>query len=182
LEQAAALPRSSILPQQALIFMNSRMGLPLKDSWWQSMDAKLAARRTEVQDESSLAALAQCAEHGECSLPQNRMQATFEAAMSHPNPSPRLLSTYARYAWNVLGDRSLGLSLQTRAVDGAPRESAYLITLIRMLLARGAPDEARTRWEQLQRLNIGGYLDTELDALRDQIDKVGAASTGQRPS
>ncbi|WP_430388220.1 hypothetical protein [Dyella sp. 20L07] len=179
LEQAAALPQSSILPQQALIFMNSRMDLPLKAIWWESMDAKLKARRPGVQDESSLAALAQCAEHGECQLPKDSMQAAFEAAMSHPNPSPRLLSTYAQYAWNVLGNRPLGMSLQTRAADGAPREAAYLVTLIRMLIARGEDDQARVRWEQLERLNIGGHLDSQLNSLRKQIDKTASPTEGR---
>ena len=54
LERAAALPDSSILPEQALIFMNARMHLPLKDAWWDSMIAKLKAHKPGVQDESSL--------------------------------------------------------------------------------------------------------------------------------
>ncbi|WP_267222683.1 hypothetical protein [Dyella silvae] len=170
LERAAALPKSSILPQQALIFMNSRMSLPLKEAWWESMDVKLRAQRPGVQDESSLAALVQCAEHGQCKLPPDRMQTTFEAAMSHTNPSPRLLSTYAEYAWNVVDDQSLGVELQTRAADGAPHEPAYLVTLIHMLLARGEHEEAQNRLEQLERLNVGGHLDSQIDTLHRQID------------
>ena len=51
LEKAAALPEASILPEQALIFMNSRMHLPIRDTWWDSLIAKLKARRPGVQDE-----------------------------------------------------------------------------------------------------------------------------------
>jgi hypothetical protein len=61
LEKAATLPDFSILPEQALIFMNARMQLPLKDAWWNSMIAKLKARATGVQDESAMASLTQCA-------------------------------------------------------------------------------------------------------------------------
>lgn len=171
LERAAALPQSSILPQQALIFMNSRMKLPLKDSWWDSMDEKLRLRRPGVQDESSLAALAQCAERTECDLPRSRMQNAFEAAMSHPEPTPRLLSTYASYAWNVMGSRSQALALQTRAADGAPGEAAYQVTLIRMLLALGEVVQAHARLAQLQQLNVGGHLDSQIDTLRQQLSQ-----------
>jgi len=179
LERAAALPQSSILPQQALIFMNSRMGLPLKNSWWDSMDDKLRAARPGVQDESSLAALAQCAEHDECTLPEARMQGAFEAAMSHPDPSPRLLSTYASYAWNVMEDRHLGLALQERAVTRAPAEPAYLISLIRMLIAQHDMAQAQTRWEQLRQLNLGGHLDHDIESLQHQLDMPAAAASSQ---
>jgi hypothetical protein len=49
LETAAALPESSILPEQALIFMNSRMHLRIKDAWWDSLISKLRARRPGVR-------------------------------------------------------------------------------------------------------------------------------------
>jgi hypothetical protein len=181
LERAAELPKSSILPQQALIFMNSRMELPLKDAWWNSMTAKLAALRPGVQDESSLAALVDCARHDDCDLPKDKMQAAFEAAMSHPEPSPRLMSTYADYAWNVMGQRELGANLQTRAVNGAPQEPAYLITLTRMLVAQHKLDEARARLAQLEGLNLGGHLDSQLKSLRHQVEAA-AASSASTPS
>jgi protein O-mannosyl-transferase len=182
LERAAALPKSSILPQQALIFMNSRMDLPLKDAWWNSMTAKLAALRPGVQDESSLAALVDCARHDDCDLPKDKMQAAFEAAMSHPEPSPRLMSTYADYAWNVMDQRELGARLQTQAVNGSPQEPAYLITLTRMLVAQHKFDEARTRLTQLEGLNLGGHLDSQLKSLRRQVEVAAAASSTPKPS
>ncbi|MDG2537167.1 hypothetical protein P5Y53_05770 [Dyella jiangningensis] len=171
LERAAALPQSSILPQQALIFMNSHMKLPLKNVWWESMGEKLRLRRPGVQDESSLAALAQCAERAECDLPQARVQGAFEAAMSHPDPSPRLLSTYASYVWNVMGERSQAVALQTRAADSAPGEAAYQITLIRMLLAQSEVAQAQARLIRLQQLNLGGHLDSQIDTLRQQLSQ-----------
>jgi tetratricopeptide (TPR) repeat protein len=172
LERAAAMPSSSILPQQALIFMNSRMGLPLKDSWWDSMIAKLGARRPGVQDESSLSALTQCAREGLCHLPPQRMVDAFLAALSHPNPSARLLATYGDYAWNVLGDRQLGLNLSEEAIAAQPSESAYRITYIRMLIALGRANDALHAYQKLEQMNIGGELDKELQNLRQAIDTL----------
>ena len=166
LERAAALPGSSILPEQALIFMNARMGLPLKDAWWDSMIAKLKAHPPGVQDESSLAALVKCARDGGCPLPKDRMVEAFLAALSHPDPSARLLASYGDYAWNVLGDRALGLRLAREAVTRANHESAYRITLIRMLLAEGHTTEAREALAQLQTYNIAGRLDATIAELR----------------
>lgn len=165
LERAAAMPESSILPQQALIFMNARMGLPLKDQWWDSMLAKLRARKPGVQDESSLGALVQCARSEQCELPKQRMVDAFLAALSHPNPSPRLLAAYGDYAWNVLGDRNLGERMAREAVQASPGEPAYRITIIRMLVARGQYAEARKALQDLETLNLGGRLDDNIAEL-----------------
>jgi hypothetical protein len=166
LERAASLPASSILPEQALIFMNSRMHLPLKDAWWDSMIAKLKARKSTVQDESSLESLTQCAHEQHCDLPKPQMVAAFLAALSHPNPSARLQAIYGDYAWNVLDDHALGERMTAAAVQAAPREPAYRITLVRMLAAQGRTDEARAALRGLQSLDIGGSLDLSLNELR----------------
>ncbi|HET7267275.1 MAG TPA: hypothetical protein VFJ15_04140 [Oleiagrimonas sp.] len=166
LERAAAMPKSSILPQQALIFMNSRMHRPIKDKWWDSMIAKLKAHDPGVQDVSSLAALTKCAREGGCELSEEHMVAAFLAALDHPDPSARLLATYGDYAWNVLGDQSLGARMLTQAVKTSPEEPAYHITLTRMLAAQGRTDDARAQINALQKLNIGGRLNGSIAGLR----------------
>jgi hypothetical protein len=172
LEQAAALPGSSILPEQALIFMSARMRLPLKDTWWNSMIAKLRARRPGVQDESSLAALTQCAREQRCDLPQDRMMESFMAALGHAHPSARLLATYGDYAWNVLDDHALGVRMTMEAVETSPNEPAYQITLIRMLLAQGRMGDADQALQRLQALNIGGRLNVDMNELRLRLTKT----------
>ncbi|MBT2143289.1 hypothetical protein KK133_04055 [Rhodanobacter sp. LX-100] len=169
LEKSASLPNSSILPEQALIFMNARMKLPLKDAWWDSMIAKLQAHKPGVQDESSLGALTQCAREDRCKLPSGRMMDSFIAALAHPNPSARLLATYGDYAWNVLDDHALGERMTEESVKTSPDEPAYQITLIRMLIALGKTDKARDAYRQLETLNIGGRLDSSLAELQVQI-------------
>lgn len=174
LERAAAFPNSSILPEQALIFMNARMDLPLKDTWWDSMIEKLKARPAGVQDESSLATLTQCAREKDCRLPEDRMIASFLAVVSHPQPSARILSTYSDYAWNVVGDRDLGERLATDAVERAPGEPAYRETLIRMLLAQGKLTQAKETLAGLSYLNIGGSLDERIRKLQAAVAKASA--------
>jgi hypothetical protein len=174
LEKAAALPDASILPEQALIFMNSRMHLPIKDAWWNSMIAKLTARKPGVQDESSLAALTQCVREKSCVLPKGRMVEAFMAALAHPDPSARLLATYGDYAWNVLDDHELGERMIKEAVKTSPNEPAYQITLIRMLAAQGHKTEATRALRRLSALNIGGRLDSSVVELRRRISEISA--------
>jgi hypothetical protein len=166
LEKAASLPQSSILPLQALIFMNSRMHRPLEDRWWNDMVAKLKASKPGVQDESSLGALTQCQRVDHCDLPTDRMNQAFLAALSHPNPSARLSAMYGDYAWNVLGDRQLGERMTANAAQSAPNEPAYHITLARMLVTQRNIPGAKRQLQELDRLNIGGRLDSDIDELR----------------
>jgi protein O-mannosyl-transferase len=165
LERAAALPDSSILPEQALIFMNARMQLPIKDAWWDSMVSKLKTRELGVQDESSLQALTTCIRDHDCNLSTDRMTEAYTAALSHPNPSARLLSMYGDFEWNIVQDHELGMRATKEATRRAPNEPAYRITLIRMLLVSGRRAEALQQLEYLKQLNIGGRLDADIKSL-----------------
>jgi hypothetical protein len=105
LERAMQLPDSSILPEQALIFMNARMHLPIKDAWWSSLIAKLKAHKPGVQDESSLGALTQCAREGLCQLPTQPMLDASSRPCHIPGrahgcsrPTPITPGTYSRIA------------------------------------------------------------------------------------
>lgn len=169
LERSAALPNSSILPEQALIFMNARMHLPIKDAWWNSMIQKLKAHPPGVQDESSLGALTTCVRDHGCDLPANRMMEAYIAALSHPNPSARLLAMYGDYAWNILGDRALGLRMSEAAVNAAPNEPAYYKTVIKMLIAAGQLDQAKDTLTELEKLNVGGRLSVDIHELQSRL-------------
>lgn len=136
---------------------------------------KLAKRKPGVQDESSLGALTQCAREHLCDLPTDAMVKAFLAALSHPSPSARLMAAYGDYAWNVLGDRALGVEMARGAVHAEVDEPAYHITLVRMLEAEGRTAEARQALSELERLNIGGRLDNSLAQLRSL---PGMQSTG----
>lgn len=171
LEKAAALPSSSVLPEQALLFMNARMHLPLKEEWWRSMLAKLVARKPGVQDESALIALMHCRGEGQCNFLASNLDAAFSAAMSHDTPSARLMASYGEYAWVQLGNRTLGIQLIAEAVSKAPGETAYRITWIRMLLDMHRTVEAAQQLDQLRRMNTAGRLQNSIDKLQQLVDE-----------
>jgi len=171
LERAMGLPNAGVLPEQALIFFNSRMHRPIEAVWWDSMEQKLRANKVTVQDESALSALAQCDQTHQCQLPIQAMERVYLAALSHPERSPRLVANYGDFAWNQLGDRKLAVRMLKEAVAGKPGEPAYRLTLIRMLVALGSVDDARTQRRQLAAMNVGGALDGDIAALDNLLGK-----------
>lgn len=54
----------------------------------------------------------------------------------------------------------------TAAVKAAPDETAYRITLVRMLAAQGKDTQAKTAFKALETLNYGGRLDSSISELR----------------
>jgi hypothetical protein len=116
-----------------------------------------------------LSALTHCARDGDCNLPENRMVAAYQAALSYTNPSPQLLAGYGDYAWNVLEDHTLGLQMTQAAVEAAPNEPAYRITLARMLIVDGQLQQAQNQLLALTTLNIGGRLNGTIAKLRKTL-------------
>jgi hypothetical protein len=169
LEKAAALPKASILPEQALIFMNARMGLPVKDTWWTSIRAKLTARPASIQDESSLGALSTCLRTADCNFPAASLMDAFLAALSHADATPRLKAMYADFAWNSLEDRTLALAVQREVVKAAPSEPAYRIGLARMCIALGDTPCIREQLQWIKAANVGGWLDGDIATIESQL-------------
>lgn len=183
LERAASIPNSSILPEQALIFMNSKMHLPVRDTWWKSMVDKLRARPATIQDESSLDALATCLKDSSCEFPPERLFDAFTAALSHGRRSPRLLAMYANFAWSTMHERELAIRVQREAVAAAPRETAYRIGLARYAIAMKDHDELVRQIDNLETMNVGGRLEAELVPLRAARDRTSAltCTPSERP-
>jgi hypothetical protein len=172
LEAAAALPGTNILPEQAMIFMNAKMGLPIKDEWWDSMLAKLRRAPATIQDESALDSLSKCISDMGCKMSAPRLLDAFLIAIAHPNPSPRLLAMYANFAWNVLNDRTVALSAQRKAVEAAPNEMAYRTGLARMAIETGDIRTAQAQVTAMRAANVGGRYNNDITSLEVSIDNA----------
>jgi hypothetical protein len=176
LEKAASLPGTTILPEQAMIFMNAKMNMPIQDAWWDSLIAKLRRSPATVQDESALDSLSKCVSTMGCKLSTQRLVDAFLAAVAHPSPSPRLLAMYANFAWSVLGDRTLAIAMQRKAVEASPTEMAYRTGLARMALQTGDLGTARDQVAVMQAANVGGRFDDDITPLEVSIQNALAPS------
>ncbi|MBB3225425.1 hypothetical protein FHW69_000015 [Luteibacter sp. Sphag1AF] len=177
LERSAKLPDSSILPEQALIFMRARMNRPIEPRWWDSIVEKLNRRRPGVQDESSLGALTQCAKGDNCKLPVDRMVQAYTAALQYDHPRSRLLAMYSDYAWSIMGDKPLALRTIHDAVEAEPKELAYRLTYARMLRSSGHHDEAMVQLNELRRRDIGGAMADDIGALARSLSNAPAPAS-----
>jgi hypothetical protein len=165
LEKAARLPKSSVLPEQALILLSLQLNRSVEDAWWDGMIAKLKARPPTVEDQSALRTLSICALEKRCDLPRQRMIDAYEAALAYPNPGAQLQARYGDYAWNILGNKVLGERMLAGAVQTDPSNADYLAAWITMLAAQGRMQEAGEALRQLESLNVGGRLNRTVEKL-----------------
>jgi hypothetical protein len=179
LERAMALPGSSVLPEQALIFLNGRIGRTVKEGWWDSMRAKLAARPATIQDESSLGALSSCLQSEACQFDAQPLKAAYLVALSHPNPSGRLLAMYADFALSTLQDVHLAASMMERATQASPGEMAYRISLARMDMALGRLSDVQSQINRIRESNVGGRFNDDISMLQRQLARASTARTAE---
>ncbi|MDE2150032.1 MAG: hypothetical protein KGJ55_09435 [Gammaproteobacteria bacterium] len=179
LERAMRLPGSSILPEQALIFMNSRMNLPQKPAWWQTMTDHLRDNPVTVQDESSLEALAKCADDGECKIAPAQMTQAFLAALSHSPPDVRVLTSYANYAQITLHDLALAERLLADAVTHAPNVLGYRVSYADVLIQRRHFEQARAQLDALRRHDIADIYAAQIQTLQQRLPAASAPAPGR---
>jgi len=172
LERASATPGASTLPEQALIFLNARMHIPVNDAWWESMRRKLERGPISIEDESAIMSLASCKLEGDCDLDLQRLLDLYVAALSHPKPHARLVGSYSDFAWTALHDRRLGFAMAKEASAIEPDEPAYHVTAARQAIALGDVKTARTQIAELRRLNVGNRLGSTLASLQAQLSRI----------
>ncbi len=176
-ERARQAPHASVLPDHAALIFAAHMGKPLRREWWDSLQAKLRAHPIGPQDQSSLAALTDCAISKACAFPPADMLATFDAAASH-GPHPEVLSMRGNYVLNVLGDSDTALRLWQQAEALKPSEPEYHISLAKLLIMLRRFDEARAEIAQLRRIGRFGQNEaaarTMEQRLRDAIRDAAA--------
>ena len=168
LEQARAVPRSSILPHSALLILAANTGLPIRDAWWSDMQWRLANNPVGVQDASAIAALVSCVRHGRCQFPRKRMLATLQSALG-AGKNAEVMNIYADYVLNVMHQPEAAIYLWRSAIRLAPKTAQYRINLIKLLIALGRENEARTEIALLRQTGRFGQNDASSAAMEQRL-------------
>jgi hypothetical protein len=139
------------------------------------MESGLQALPADAGNLAALDALGRCAAQHQCNFPTERMLGVFEAALSR-RPNAYVLTMYAHYAEDVLGDPGLALRLWKDAATRAPGDAHVRIELATLLLALGQDAEAQRHVTALRSLGRFGTNVAAADALQAEIDRRRAAA------
>ena len=171
LEQARNSPGSSILPHSAFLLLAANTGLPIKDDWWQDMQARLRNNPIGPQEAGAIATLARCARDGRCHFPPERMLETFQAALSQGQDA-EILNIYADYVLNVLDQPDMALYLWQQAVALRPKTAQYRINLAKLLIAMGHDDQALQQIALLRQVGRFGQNDAAAISLESRLQQA----------
>lgn len=165
---AARNPKGSPLPEQALIILSASHARPLPDDVWPSFSEKLTRRKAGPQELGALKAVVDCRISGRCRFEneQELFDALHIALRSNPD-SALMHAIYGNYAFNVMRDPELAVTMLREAVASAPDEVAYKVGLAKFMLAsdlRTSPEVADVL-ASLRAKNSRGQLDAELREL-----------------
>ncbi|HKU79630.1 MAG TPA: tetratricopeptide repeat protein [Rhodanobacteraceae bacterium] len=176
LRQAAAIPGSSALADQAMIMIADHQREGADDPYWDSMAHKLRDQPTRQEDISALISLTNCYKADICKFDAVQLQRAYEAALSRPHPIARLNGAYADFQRDILHNDKLAEEYLARAVAGDPGESAYRVDLAILYASNGQPEKALEQIDALRRMNLAGRLDRQIATL-ERLAEQGRAKS-----
>src|SRR5690348_4347912 len=165
LRQAAAIPGSSALADQAMIMIADHHREGADDAYWDSMAHKLRDQPIRQEDISALISLTNCYKADICKFDVAQLQRAYEAALSRPHPIARLHGAYADFQRDILHNDKLAEVYLARAVADDPGESAYRVDLAVLYARNGQTEEARKQIDALRHMNLAGRLDGQIATL-----------------
>jgi len=175
LQNAAGIPSSSVLPDQALIMLVDHGQQGDDQAFWDSMVQKLRDQPTGQENISALISLTQCYKNGFCKFDVTQLERAYQAVLSRPHTIARLNGAYATFQRDILHNDVLAEQYMALAVSGDPSESAYRIDLAALYVRNGQTDKAREQIDALKRLNYAGRIDKQIMAL-ERLVAVKASS------
>jgi len=168
---AAAVPNSTMLPEQALLMVAARTGTEQDPAWWAAMQTKLNSHPVGVQEISALYSLSRCQEEGHCSFDTGNMLDTFYAAIG-THPKPDVLTIFGNYALNVMHDYDLALRLLRGAIELKPRDMQYHENLAKVLIFLRRFDEAGEEIQTMRGLDRLGVAGSRIAALQTRLENA----------
>lgn len=158
-EHSAALPDTSLLPLQALIYLHGKNSLPIPDLWWKDAIRHVETRPPSAQDVNALYSLINAQTTGVIQIDKERLTAVLAAAYhAHPQ-STDIITLYANALLNVAGRHADAEPFLLEAVVKAPQQADMWANLVRYQIATGQINAAKAGLSRLHELNRFGRLD-----------------------
>lgn len=164
-EEATALPGTSLLPWQGLVYEHARYGLPIDPAWWAGMRDYVREKTLSSQDMNALYSLVN-AYTNDVPIPVKPMITVLDAARSANPRNVVLVTLKANFLLNVVGDYQEAARLLEHAVELRPANPAMWRNLIVLKLAGGKLHEADKAIRRLEELNRFGRQDKAIESYR----------------
>ena len=174
LEQASKLESKGILPETVMILLASKLGDQAEIRWFSSIIEKLKYNKLTVSDIDSLSALTKCA-NDQCVLSTEEATIIFTTVFENPTTKVKngrradLLSIYANFQTNRVGNFLLAEKLMQEAIDISPNTPQYRVNYINLLLVLQRPQDASFEIDQLRNIKSFGTNNKLIEELEHEL-------------
>jgi hypothetical protein len=164
-EYAAKLPGAGLLPDQALVLLSSKHGLPTNNYWWERMRRKISSQPLAAQDITALYNLVDCRIKSVCPLNDDELAQTLSLAVKKQQNSAEILTIYANFTVNITHDYLLALKLMQRSVALEPLKIQYWKNLATLQIALKEANSAKASISRIRELSSEGTDQVILESL-----------------
>ncbi len=175
LNRNAENPESGITSLQALIYIAGKSGQPIDPEWWRQIVEKLTNRAPTKTDIGAITFLLHCQLDGDCPVQTQELMDVFQAGLQRSDGDPNLMSAYADFAAQRLGDNDLADRMDRAVIAIRPNVFVYRINYIRFLVSTHQRAKAQTEIDELKRLDFAGSETQTIARLQEMLTNTEAA-------
>lgn len=151
--RGAALPRASILPEQALILLAASAGQPADPEWWDSLVHKLETRPVGPQDQAAVVGLLRQLNKG-LPIDDRSLARAYTVVAAKHRAKPPLLAMFADHALTRVGDPDLAERLFVQAVEESAGDPDYMTQIAEVLISEGHTRHAKAVIDAAARMGV----------------------------
>jgi hypothetical protein len=140
-ERGSQLPKSSPLPEQALIILSITAGQEPQQAWWDRIDRKLTERPIGPQEGMTVMGMLRKRMNG-MAIDDYRLSRSLEILFERGQLPANAYAEYGDYALGILGNADLSTRMFVQSVSVAPRDPAYGQQVLRVLEESGHVEQA----------------------------------------
>ena len=173
-ERSATYMPQEIIGETSAILFTSLIKGKNKNSWIDSTIRKLKEFPITHITINSLSELNKCTLTTSCNINKNQMNEFYIAALSNPHKYPNknksdLLTLYAKFTADVLGDYEKAYVLMNNAISISPNILQYKINLVTLLIAMKKYEDAKIFITAIEQDDTLGLHEKDLTYFKQRL-------------
>ncbi len=173
-ERSATYMPQEIIGETSAILFTSLIKGKNKNSWIDSTTRKLKEFPITHITINSLSELNKCTLTTSCNINKNQMNEFYIAALSNPHKYPNknksdLLTLYAKFTADVLGDYEKAYVLMNNAISISPNILQYKINLVTLLIAMKKYEDAKILITAIEQDDTLGLHEKDLTYFKQRL-------------
>lgn len=165
-----------------LVYYSARLNKSIEDRWISELARRLEYEPPSASSPDKLMSIATCESDNLCVIPKEKVTFLIHSALKNPrltsSSKALIYLTLSLHLLNTEKDISGGLRASYAAMESAPKAIEYHLNLIRLLIALGSYDKAKTQIAIAKSIDHFGIFSNEISDLTENIVTIETTLNG----